>query len=337
VQVFGTCGRTASGGPAVVNLRAQFYWAALAPEPDGSWSSALDCDTTEGADAYDTGTKSEYVFQSTDFISGARTPGDFTQEMSLHGKLVHVIAHLYEPVRNEYVPGQTFGGSVDVVDDGPYAGHVCVARFWVDETPPLSGSILCPEPLPGGGIASSTLGGGRALLESDETSDQGDTLGGRSDDLEDLHDPLEDLADVDSFGRHRHEPSKDGDENKRRLFNSALALVLPYRPAPTVNGRSDCRTPSRTVVMQEPGTEVDLEAIGWEERTWAKRVNADTTDDGACFIVPEDEAPDPSLQWFFCSSPSEDDTMQCELVPEWMGSAPDGGHEVWMCSKAPPS
>ena len=90
------------------------------------------------------------------------------------------------------------------------------------------------------------------------------------------------------------------------------------------------------VAMQEPGSKVDMEAIGWEERTWSKRTDATTTDDGACFIVPEDESPDPAKQWFFCSEPSDDPAMQCELVPEWMGSAPDGGHAVWMCSTEPP-
>ena len=103
-----------------------------------------------------------------------------------------------------------------------------------------------------------------------------------------------------------------------------IALLLPQL-GPLPRARS-------ATIMQEPGTRVDLDAIGWEDRTWAKR--ADITDDGACFIVPDDEAPDPSLQWFFCSEPSDDETMQCELVPEWVGSAPDGGHAVWMCSKA---
>lgn len=71
--------------------------------------------------------------------------------------------------------------------------------------------------------------------------------------------------------------------------------------------------------MQETGTKVDPESIGWEDRKWRKRdPDAPVTDDGACFIVSEDEAPDPSKQWFFCSDPSEDESMACELVPEWM-------------------
>lgn len=75
-------------------------------------------------------------------------------------------------------------------------------------------------------------------------------------------------------------------------------------------------------LMLEPGTKVDMESIGWEDRTWFKRdPDAPVTDDGACFIVSEDDAPDPEKQWFFCSDPSDDDNMTCELVPEWMSSA----------------
>jgi hypothetical protein len=116
-------------------------------------------------------------------------------------------------------------------------------------------------------------------------------------------------------------------------------------------------------VQPPPGGRVDMEAIGWEERTWAK-ATLDTTDDGACFIVSDEEAPDPSKEWFFCSEPSEDENMECtcatesrpltqystavamrerrirvallRLVPEWMGQAPNGGHAVWMCSKERP-
>ena len=54
----------------------------------------------------------------------------------------------------------------------------------------------------------------------------------------------------------------------------------------------------------------------------------------ACYVADEIDGmkPDPSRQWFFCSDPSDDENMMCELVPEWMGSAPDGGHAVWLCS-----
>ena len=81
---------------------------------------------------------------------------------------------------------------------------------------------------------------------------------------------------------------------------------------------------------QQPGATVDMEAIGWEERTWSK---SEVNDDGSCFIVSEKESPDPTRDWFFCNDPSDDADVMCELVPEWMGTAPDGGHAVWMCSK----
>ena len=92
----------------------------------------------------------------------------------------------------------------------------------------------------------------------------------------------------------------------------------------------------RPVIMQEAGSPVDVEAIGWAERTWKKRVDTQVTDDGACFVVDDKEAPDPSKSWFFCSDPADDDDLQCELVPEWMGEAPNGGHAVWMCSMDKP-
>ena len=47
---------------------------------------------------------------------------------------------------------------------------------------------------------------------------------------------------------------------------------------------------------------------------------------------PDDESPDPERDWFFCSDPSDDESMVCELVPEWMGTAPSGDHAVWLCS-----
>ena len=85
---------------------------------------------------------------------------------------------------------------------------------------------------------------------------------------------------------------------------------------------------------REPGTQVDLESefrvlisqmesIAWiEERTWFKRdPDAPLTEDGACFIVSDEESPDPEKQWFFCSDPSDDENMTCELVPEWMSAA----------------
>lgn len=66
------------------------------------------------------------------------------------------------------------------------------------------------------------------------------------------------------------------------MFALSAALVMPGL-APSARS---------VVLMQEPGTSVDPDSIGWEERTWAKRVPRETTDDGACFLVPDDEAPE---------------------------------------------
>ena len=103
------------------------------------------------------------------------------------------------------------------------------------------------------------------------------------------------------------------------LCSSLSSFVAgPSRSTASKLGRRGCLDSAQL----EPGTKVDMESIGWEDRTWFKRdPDAPVTDDGACFIVSEDDAPDPEKQWFFCSDPSDDDNMTCELVPEWMSSA----------------
>ena len=45
--------------------------------------------------------------------------------VNLQGKTVHVIAHLYQPVRNLYT------------------AHACIERVFVDETPPNKGNVTC--------------------------------------------------------------------------------------------------------------------------------------------------------------------------------------------------
>ena len=82
------------------------------------------------------------------------------------------------------------------------------------------------------------------------------------------------------------------------------------------------------------GTKANIEEVP-KDYVWKRAKHAveePKTDDGACYIVDEAEAPDPSRDWFFCSDPSDDETMVCELVPEWMGTAPSGDHAVWLCS-----
>ena len=48
----------------------------------------------------------------------------------LQGKYVNVFAHIYEPVRNTSSSRQSHG---------PYSTHACVARYFVDGTPPQKG------------------------------------------------------------------------------------------------------------------------------------------------------------------------------------------------------
>lgn len=126
------------------------------------------------------------------------------------------------------------------------------------------------------------------------------------------------------------------------LYAATVALVLPaaLQPPPTWRrGRSAAPT-----MMATAGKRADLkELLGFQwsrarqkAEAAAPAGTAGATDDGACYIVPDGEAPDPSKDWFFCSDPSDDPNMVCELVPEWMGEAPGGDHAVWLCSTAKP-
>ena len=121
-----------------------------------------------------------------------------------------------------------------------------------------------------------------------------------------------------------------------------LALALAHLPisfslGATAGPRASLLArvgPSRgySVVMQKPGSKADL--TEYKDYEFSKR---ETTADGACFIVDDKEAPDPSKQWFYCDDPSfDDEDMVCELVPEWQGTNPSGDHAVWLCSKPKP-
>ena len=59
----------------------------------------------------------------------------------------------------------------------------------------------------------------------------------------------------------------------------------------------------------------------------ARRIAPLVSNLGACFMLSDDEAPDTSRSWFFCSEPSSDDDMSCELISEG-----HGGRSVWLCS-----
>ena len=108
------------------------------------------------------------------------------------------------------------------------------------------------------------------------------------------------------------------------------AAAVRLRPGPPSMGMLD---------KKAPGSKANIG--DYKSYQFAKRADGKvTTDDGACFIVPEDETPDfadPSRDWFYCNDPADDeDDMVCELVPEWMGTSPSGDHAVWLCSKPKP-
>lgn len=84
--------------------------------------------------------------------------------------------------------------------------------------------------------------------------------------------------------------------------------------------------------MQAAGDAADLaDLVGYD---WS---GMELTENGSCFIVSDEDAPDPTKSWFYCDDPDfEEEAMVCELVPEWMGKAPNGGHAVWLCSAPKP-
>lgn len=63
-------------------------------------------------------------------------------------------------------------------------------------------------------------------------------------------------------------------------LSPAAALRIYYMP------------PVRALTMQEPGTQANPEQLNWDNRVWSKRDDSQTTDDGACFVISENEAPE---------------------------------------------
>ena len=123
----------------------------------------------------------------------------------------------------------------------------------------------------------------------------------------------------------------------------AAAAFTPCLDARCVRSAAALRSrPNLSMGMLDkkaPGSKANIG--DYKNYQFAKRADGKlTTDDGACFIVPEDETPDfadLSRDWFYCNDPADDDDdMVCELVPEWMGTSPSGDHAVWLCSKPKP-
>ena len=55
--------------------------------------------------------------------------------VDLQGQYVSVFAHIYEPVRSTQL--------LTSQSHGPYSTHACVARYFVDGTPPQRGHAAC--------------------------------------------------------------------------------------------------------------------------------------------------------------------------------------------------
>ena len=53
-------------------------------------------------------------------------------------------------------------------------------------------------------------------------------------------------------------------------------------------------------------------------------------EDGSCYMIT-DGMPEDWKDYFFCSEPGSNAKMECNEMPEWMGSLPDGS-KVYICA-----
>ena len=149
------------------------------------------------------------------------------------------------------------------------AAWLVVYRCQVFHTFTISGSTLTPaEALPPFLVSLAR----RRLREEEEAAENADGQPVGGDRLKDLkgatstfpeeppdsNDRLEDLADVDSFIGHRHEPSKDGDNHRKLLMHVHTGLShahSPHTPAGYVDISISC----------SPASEAPPDPIGCEE------------------------------------------------------------------------
>ena len=87
-------------------------------------SLSIQCGTEQPEDRWESN-----QYTSLKDLDGSFTPPLLSAD-NLQGKFVNVFAHIYEPVRNMSSSGQSHG---------PYSTHACVARYFVDGTPPQKG------------------------------------------------------------------------------------------------------------------------------------------------------------------------------------------------------
>jgi len=52
---------------------------------------------------------------------------------------------------------------------------------------------------------------------------------------------------------------------------------------------------------------------------------------GECYLIDDNDVPDPTKDYFFCPEPLKDAKMTCEEMPEWLATLPDGS-AVYMCT-----
>ena len=83
----------------------------------------IPCGTTQSEEQWE-GDQHTYLLKD---LAGSTPP---LPSVDLQAKYVNVFAHIYEPVRSAKLPGQSHG---------PYSTHACVARYFVDGTPPQKG------------------------------------------------------------------------------------------------------------------------------------------------------------------------------------------------------
>ena len=88
-------------------------------------SLSIQCGTEQPEDRWES---NQYNYSLKD-LDGSFTP-PLPSADHLQRKFVNVFAHIYEPVRNMSSSGQSHG---------PYSTHACVARYFVDGTPPQKG------------------------------------------------------------------------------------------------------------------------------------------------------------------------------------------------------
>jgi len=92
----------------------------------------IKCDTNQLFDQWQLGQSSSNQAYLIKHLNGSNTTLD---SVDLQKQYVSVFAHIYEPVRSTQL--------LTSQSHGPYSTHACVARYFVDGTPPQRGHAAC--------------------------------------------------------------------------------------------------------------------------------------------------------------------------------------------------